>query len=281
MVANKHTSTARAERSTPVGVGCHDAPMMVDGWKVLVTGASRGIGAACVRALLDGGAHVALVGRHQRGLAEVAAGSSRAAVVTADLADADARASAVDGAVAGLGGLDALVLAAGVAMHTPFEALTESAFRRQLELNLLAPLMMVQQALPHLRAGRGSVVFVGSTLADRPAPTTTAYAASKAGLHNATRQLAAELAPVRVNCVSPGVVDTAMTRAVRLLPGESMPEGAELEARVEGQLEALRSLHPLERLGTPEEIAAAVLHLLAAEWTTGSILTVDGGLTAR
>jgi len=251
-----------------------------DGWKVLVTGASRGIGAACARALLDAGAQVALVGRDERALAAVAGGSDRAVVLGADLGDRAARDAVVDRAVAALGGLDGLVLAAGIASHTPFEALDEDALRAQLELNLVAPLMMLRRALGPLRAGRGSAVLVGSTLADRPAPTTTAYAASKAGLHNATRQLAAELAPVRVNCVSPGVVDTAMTRAPRLLPGEEMPVGAELEARIEGQLEALRSLHPLARLGTPEEIADAALYLLGAEWTTGAILTVDGGLTA-
>jgi len=83
-----------------------------------------------------------------------------------------------------------------------------------------------------------------------------------------------------VNAVSPGVCDTAMTRALRLAPGEPMPQGAELEARVGEQLDELRGLHPLGRLGTPEEIAEAALYLLAAEWTTGAILTVDGGLTA-
>lgn len=252
-----------------------------DGWKVLVTGASRGIGAACARALMQEGARVALVGRDESALASVAEGSERAVALTADLTDPESRDGVVDRAAAALGGLDGLVLAAGVATHAPFEALEETALRDQLELNLVAPLMMVQRALPSLRAGHGSVVMIGSTLADRPAPTTTAYAASKAGLHTATRQLAAELAPVRVNAVSPGVVDTAMTRALRLGPGEPMPQGPELEERVKGQLDELRSLHPLGRLGTPVEIAEAVLHLLGAEWTTGAILTVDGGLTAR
>jgi 3-oxoacyl-[acyl-carrier protein] reductase len=252
-----------------------------DEWKVLVTGASRGIGAACATALLSEGAQVALVGRDANALASVAGGSEKAVTLAADLTDAERRDGVVDRAVEVLGGLDGMVLAAGVAMHTPFEALSEEALRRQLDLNLVAPLMLVRQALPALRSGRGSVVLLGSTLADRPARATTAYAASKAGLHNATRQLAAELAPaVRVNAVSPGVVDTAMTRALRLAPGEPMPQGPELEERVNAQLEQLRALHPLGRLGTSEEIAEAALHLLGAEWTTGAILTVDGGLTA-
>lgn len=252
-----------------------------DGWKVLVTGASRGIGAACARGLLDEGASVALVGRDVAALSIVAGEGETATTLAADLTDAAARDGVVDQAVEALGGLDGLVLSAGIALHAPFDALDEAALRRQLELNLVVPLMMVQRALPALREGRGSVVLIGSTLADRPAPTTTAYAASKAGLHNATRQLAGELAPaVRVNTVSPGVCDTAMVRALRLPPGEPMPQGAELEARVNAQLDELRQLHPLGRLGRPEEIAAAALHLLGAEWTTGAILTVDGGLTA-
>jgi len=255
--------------------------MAFDGWKVLVTGASRGIGAASARALLDAGAQVALAGRDEGALAAVADSHERATTLSAELTDAEARDGLVDRAAEALGGLDGLVLAAGVAMHMPFEALTEDAIRRQLDLNLVAPLMLVRRALPALREGHGSVVLIGSTLADRPAPTTSAYAASKAGLHTATRALAAELAPaIRVNAVSPGVVDTAMTRALRLAPGEPMPQGAELESRVEEQLEELRRLHPLGRLGTPEAIAEAALHLLGAEWTTGAILTVDGGLSA-
>lgn len=249
------------------------------GWKVLVTGASRGIGAACARALLQRGAAVALVGRDEEALEAVAGAPGEALVLAADLADGEARDRVVERAAETLGGLDGLALCAGVAMHRPFEALDEGVLRRQLDLNFVTPLMMVQRALPHL-SERGSVVFVGSSLADRPAPATTAYAASKAALHNATRQLAVELRPIRVNCVSPGVVDTAMARALRLAPGEPEPRGDELDERVSAQLDALRSLHPLGRLGTPEEIAAAVLYLLGAAWTTGTILTVDGGLTA-
>lgn len=253
-----------------------------DGWRVLVTGASRGIGAACARALLDEGAHVALTARDDGALRAVARDAERAVVLPADLGDDAARDALVGRATEALGGLDGLVLAAGVARHAPFEALSEEALRAQLDLNLVAPLMLLQRALPTLREGRGSVVLIGSTLAERPAPGTTAYAASKAALHAATRQLAAELAPaVRVNAVAPGVVDTAMVRALRLAPGEAKPEGTEHRARVDEQLEGLRRLHPMGRLGRPEDVAAAALHLLGAEWCTGTVLTVDGGLTAR
>ena len=264
--------------------GGDDAPMTsmsFSGWRVLVTGASRGIGAATARALLDAGARVALAGRDTEALQAVAAGRTDAHPLAAELTDDDARSALVERAIEALGGLDALVLAAGIADHRPFEALDEAALQRHLAVNLVAPLMLVREALPALRSGRGRVVFVGSTLGDRPAPRTVGYAASKAGLHAATRGLAVELAPaVTVNAVAPGVVDTAMARRLRLDPGEPEPRGVEAEARLAAQLETLRELHPLGRLGRPEEVARAVLYLLGAEWVTGSVLTIDGGLTA-
>ena len=126
-------------------------------------------------------------------------------------------------------------------------------------------------------------MVLSSTLAMRPAPTTIAYAASKAALIAMVKAAALELAPdgIRVNAVAPGVVETDMTRALRLAPGEPMPLGEEHEARVAAQLDALRRLHPLGRLGTPEEIAEAITFVLDAAWATGSVLTIDGGLTMR
>jgi NAD(P)-dependent dehydrogenase (short-subunit alcohol dehydrogenase family) len=125
-------------------------------------------------------------------------------------------------------------------------------------------------------AGGGAMVVVASTLATHTATGTAAYAASKAALVAAARTFARELAPtVRVNVVAPGVVDTDMVRAPRrpLAPGEVR------EDVVRAELATLRALHPLARLGTPDDVAAAVQYLLEAAWVTGSVLTVDGGLT--
>jgi 3-oxoacyl-[acyl-carrier protein] reductase len=123
------------------------------------------------------------------------------------------------------------------------------------------------------RRGQGAIVFIASTLVERAAKLTAAYAASKAAVVSAARSLALELAPqVRCNVVAPGLVDTDMIRASR----SGQPLG---EAELAAQLESLRALHPLGRLGRPEEVADAVCFLLRSEWITGSVLTVDGGLS--
>ena len=123
---------------------------------------------------------------------------------------------------------------------------------------------------------------VSSTLSERAAEFTSVYAATKAALNALTRGLALELAPhgIRVNAVLPGGVDTDMLRAPRLRPGESLDEAA-LALRVESQLEALSALHPLGRLGRPDEVADVVVSLLDREWQTGSLVSIDGGLSLR
>lgn len=247
--------------------------------RVLVTGASSGIGRAVAEALLARGAQVALVGRRRDRLEEIAAAAAgRTAVLVADLA----RPGEADGLCARardlLGGLDGLVCAAGVVHHQRPGAIEEGALREQLEVNLVAPLRLGEEALSVLEPG-GAVVYVASNLAHRPIETSAVYSATKAGLLAAMRALAIAGArcDVRFNAVSPGIVDTEMVRKLRLTPGESVPEGVAYERRVQEQLEGLRALVPLGRLGRPEEIAAAVLHLLGAPWITGSDWIVDGG----
>ncbi len=250
--------------------------------RVLVTGASRGIGRAVVQALVARRTRVAAVARDGAALEALAAGSDgRIVPVVADLA-AGRLHDVVARAVEALGRLDGLVCAAGVARHASVGAIDEADLRAQLEVNLVAPLLLSQAFAVHARlvGHGGSIVHVASTLGIRPAVGTVAYSAAKAGILGITRTLAAELAAdgVRVNAVVPGVVDTDMVRTLRLAPGELEPTGADREARIAAQLEALRTLHPLGRLGRPEEIAEAVLYLLDAPWTTGAVLAVDGGL---
>ena len=103
---------------------------------------------------------------------------------------------------------------------------------------------------------------------------------SKAGLEAWTRGLALELAPaIRVNAVAPGLVDTNMARALRLDRDEQMPEHDERVLRETAQLGEMASLHPLARLGQPLEVAALILHVAQSEWMTGSVVTLDGGLS--
>ncbi|MEQ9074985.1 MAG: SDR family oxidoreductase [Sandaracinaceae bacterium] len=244
--------------------------------RIVVTGASRGIGRAIARRLLDEGRQVALVARDEARLSQLAAvAPSRAAVIARDLVDPT---GVIDAAAAALGGVDGLVHAAGVAQHAPIEAIEEEHLALAHALHVRAPFVLTRDLAAHLDGEPGSIVHVASTLGLRGAPSTAVYAGSKASLIRMSQVFALELAPrgVRVNVVAPGVVDTDMVRALRLAPGQPPPD--DVDAAVAAQLEQLRSLHPLGRLGTPDDVAAAVAYLLDAEWVTGSVLSVDGGL---
>lgn len=226
--------------------------------RVLVTGASRGIGAAVARILLDRGGAVVGVGRDARALAQ---GRGLQPLV-ADLSQPGVADSVVAEAIARLGGLDGLVCAAGQVVYEAAPDIPEASFRRLWELNFLAPVLLTQAFARQVPTG--SVVLVSSTLSIRPAPRTLAYAASKAALDAATRGLAQELAPrIRVNAVLPGVVDTDMVRSAR------SPE----------ELASLAQIHPLGRLGTADEVAALIVQILDTPWMTGSQVVLDGGLS--
>jgi NAD(P)-dependent dehydrogenase (short-subunit alcohol dehydrogenase family) len=254
--------------------------------RVLLTGATRGIGRAVFEALLARGASIAAVARDDETLARLRdEAPERVHPFAIDLSDPSARRDLVSRAVSALGAIDAFVSCAGIARHRELLAVTEADLAHHLEVNFVAPFFLSRDVAAHVKA-RGapaSIVLVGSTLAMRPAPLTAAYAASKGALHAAARALALELAPhgVRVNAVAPGVVDTEMVRVPRLHEGEPEPAGEARAHRIDAELAALRALHPLGRLGEPGDVAGAVLHLLDAEWTTGTTLVVDGGLTAR
>lgn len=245
---------------------------MISRGRVLVTGASRGIGHATARAILRQGGRVIAVARNAPKLEALRAEApDRVHTVTADLSDTAVLPGVVHDAAAPFGGLDGLVNCAGIARYQKVGAISLEAVEAQLRVNLVAPLFLAQEAAKHIPAG-GAIVNVSSTLAVRVAPTTAVYAATKAALDSITKTLAVELAParIRVNAVLPGVVDTDMVRAPRDESGETS---------VEQQLESLRMLHPLGRLGQPEEIAEAIVGLLDHPWQTGSLVIVDGGLS--
>ncbi|OJT24273.1 oxidoreductase [Archangium sp. Cb G35] len=251
--------------------------------KVLVTGGGSGMGLAVAEALLRAGGRVAVTGRRVERLEAVArAWPGQAVALPCDLASASERSGLLAKARDALGGLDGLVHSAGVVEHQLPGHISEEALRAQLEINLVAPLRLGEEALSLLEDG-GGMVFIASTLALRPLPTSAVYSAAKAGLLAAMRSLALAGAArrIRANAVCPGVVDTEMVRAPRLAPGEPLPQGEELERRIATQLSTLGALHPLGRLGKPEEVADAVVHLLAAPWTTGSELVIDGGILLR
>lgn len=225
--------------------------------RVLVTGASRGIGGAVAALLAARGDEVWMAARDPSTLAEAASalGVDPRRTVAVDLA----RDEAPDRVVEALGDtrLDALVCAAGIARRAPLGAIERHDFVAQLQVNLVAPVLLTQALAPWLADG-ASVVHVSSNLAHRAVPGRIAYSASKAGLEAAVRGLAQELAPrrIRVNAVAFGAVLTDMMAGV--------------------PLDALERVHPLG-VGRPEQAAAALVALLDAPWTTGATLVVDGG----
>lgn len=230
--------------------------------RALVTGASRGIGRAVAELLLAEGNEVVLVARDTASL-EALAKRGNGHVLRQDLiADPDP----IRRAIEQVAELDAIIHAAGIAPHAPVGAITDDDLERCHRLHVVAALRMSQSFAAHRRerGGGGAIVHIASTLGLRPAAGRLVYSATKAALISMTRTLALELAPdrIRVNAVAPGVVETDMTTSLDM------------------SLESLAELHPLGRLGRPEEIAEGVRYLLGAEWVTGTVLTIDGGLTA-
>ena len=168
-------------------------------------------------------------------------------------------------------------------MNATLDAVTDEALDLALDVNLRSTLELLKACLPRMAArGWGRVVSVGSINQLRPKSVVTAYAATKAALNALTKGLALELAPygIRVNAVLPGGVDTDMLRTPRLRPGESLSE-PEIERRVESHLAGLSALHPLGRLGTPAEVASVIVAALDQSWQTGSLITIDGGLSLK
>lgn len=255
--------------------------MRVSSGRVIVTGATRGIGRATAESILERGGRVVGIARDEQALAELeAAYPTTLRGIAADLGDTDRLEDLADRAVDAFGGVEGLIHCAGVAVYEAVGGIEPCSVRTQLDVNLVAPLLLSQAVSSHMRERGGAIVHVSSTLAERVAQFTAVYAATKAALNAVTRTLALELAPfgIRVNAVLPGAVDTDMLRAPRLAPGESLTD-AEIAARIEGQLDALRALHPLGRLGKPEEIASVILGALDQPWQTGSLITIDGGLS--
>ncbi|MDO0938762.1 SDR family NAD(P)-dependent oxidoreductase [Streptomyces sp. DG2A-72] len=242
------------------------------GYGVLVTGAARGIGAAVALRLAEEGARV-LVTDRDGPEADKTASALREVGLTAealvcDVADRASVEAAVAHAVDSFGSLDVLVnSAACCTVDTPlFEDGPDEAWDRDLDITLTGAYRCCRAALPHLAAsGRGAIVSIGSVNGAYDFGN-HAYSAAKAGLASLTRTLAGHAAPrgVRVNLVMPGTVRT------------SAWEGRDDE------LDALRPLYPLGRVGEPEDIAAAVAFLAShdAAWITGTTLAVDGGITA-
>jgi short-subunit dehydrogenase len=180
------------------------------GLRAAITGGSSGIGAATARELAARGVRVAIAGRNAAALERVAA-DTNGSVVLGDLREPGCAQHIIDASVDDLGGLDILVSNAGIGWAGPFASMSDSDIDAVLDVNLRAAAHLARAAIPHLRSGRGRLVFVGSIAGLVGVPGETWYSATKAGLGCLAETLRAELRPsgIGVSLVSPGVVDTA------------------------------------------------------------------------
>jgi len=236
------------------------------GQKVLVLGAAGGVGSAVVRQLAAEGSTAFLAGRDGGRLAALAAETGMPHAVV-DAADPDAVDALADGAAAALGGLTGVVNCVGSILLKPAHLTTADEWQRTIATNLTSGFACVRAAGRLLRADGGSVVLVSSAAARIGLANHEAIAAAKAGIIGLVLSAAASYARqrIRFNAVAPGLVRTPLTR------GLVSSEPAE---------KASVAMHPLGRLGEPEDVARAICFLLdpAQGWITGQVLGVDGGL---
>jgi NAD(P)-dependent dehydrogenase (short-subunit alcohol dehydrogenase family) len=242
----------------------------------VVTGAGSGVGRAAALALAERGLSVCCVGRRREPLEEtVAQPAGRGLPVVADVGTEEG-VDAVAAAVA-RSSVAALVHAAAIERIISLADTDRKTFDGLVATNLAGPFFLTRALVARLAQGAG-IVFVGSISALRGRDRHSAYSATKAGLLGLTTSLAVELAPrVRVNCVAPGGVETPMfAEAITEYLAPMTPDEIE---RV-GAAEMSRIL--LGRVGAPSEVASAIVHLaLDASYSTGSVVTVDGGFSAR
>lgn len=252
----------------------------LQGKVAVVTGGCGGIGFTTVKRFLGAGARVLLVDRLQAEVDDALQRLDSRSVVgfAGDVASADDTARFMDLAATTFGGLDAVVLNAGVeGVVRPLLEYPEDDFDRVMATNVKGVFLGLREAIPHLhRRGSGSVVVIGSAYGQMGVEDRVAYVASKHAVNGIVKSAALELAPlrIRVNAIAPGIVDNRMTRSVeeRMAPGQSSEMRALLTKRV-----------PMARYALNEEIAELALFLCGTRcsYSTGSVFVADGGLTAR
>ena len=236
--------------------------------RVLITGGSRGIGAACVRKFRAAGDEVVFLYNKSVAQARALAEETGAIAIQIDVADGEALAVAVREAERRLGGIDVLVNNAGISLVGLLTDMSDDEWKRLLDVNLSAAVIASREAsrkMVNQKSGR--IINIGSVWGRVGASCEVAYSATKAGLEGLTRALAKELGPsgITVNCVEPGVIATDMNAGFD-----------------EVTLSALCEETPLCRIGQPEDVANAVFWIASegASFVTGQILGVDGGFGA-
>ena len=240
----------------------------------IVTGASKGIGAALARGLAEAGAKVAVnyasdKAGADRVVAEIAAKGGKAVAIRADMSKAADVERLFEEAKGALGAPNVLVNNAGVFEFGPVENVTEAQFHRHFDINVLGTMLAVQQAIKYFPREGGSIVNISSIASESPVPNSSLYAATKGAVDTLTLALAKELGPrkIRVNAVAPGYTDTEGNQQAGFV-GSSVAE-------------SMIAATPLgARFGLPEEIVPAVAFLASddAAWLTGERLNASGGV---
>jgi 3-oxoacyl-[acyl-carrier protein] reductase len=248
--------------------------LRLDGRRVLVGGASDGLGAAAARALAGEGARVAGVSRRPDALAATLAPLD-GIPITGDLATSDGPASAVRAAVGALGGLDGLVVNSGGPPQGSFAGLDEADWERAIAGTLLGPMRLIRAALPHLHGGRDpAIVVVLSSSVREPIPGLATSNVLRPGLVGLIKTLIDEIAPIRINGVAPGRFDTERVRSI------DETRASETGASLDAMREEMQARIPLGRYGQPDEMGRVIAFLMspAASYVNGTIVAVDGGL---
>jgi 3-oxoacyl-[acyl-carrier protein] reductase len=238
----------------------------------IVTGASKGIGAAIAKGLAQSGAKVIVNYASDRAGAErvvsaIEAGGGEAIAVGADVSKPEDVRRLFAQTIQAFGRLDILVNNAGVYRFEPFEAVTEAEFRRVYDTNVLGPIQTMQEAIKHFGMAGGVIVNIATAGISSTTPMSATYTSSKAALVALSRVLAKELGSrrIRVNVICPGATETEGAHAIGVLNGDMVRQ--------------LVAGTPLGRLGQPEDIVGPVIFLAsdAANWVTGEILFASGG----